>query len=104
MEGNLLVELFDYFTNNFPYLFRLFLDHLLMSVYDVLFADIIAVLIRIFIDRNSKLPGFVITLENIIKTIPALAMLAILMLVMGLGTNTVIMTAFLYPFFPIIKN
>lgn len=77
MEGNLLVELFDYFTNNFPYLFRLFLDHLLMSVYGVLFAAIIGVPIGIFIARYSKLSGFVITLANIIQTIPALAMLAI---------------------------
>ena len=104
MEGNLLVELFDYFTNNFPYLFRLFLDHLLMSVYGVLFAAIVGVPIGIFIARYSKLSGFVITLANIIQTIPALAMLAILMLVMGLGTNTVIMTVFLYALLPIIKN
>ena len=66
MEGNLLVELFDYFTNNFPYLFRLFLDHLLMSVYGVLFAAIVGVPIGIFIARYSKLSGFVITLANII--------------------------------------
>lgn len=104
MGENLIVELFNYFTNNFPYLFRLFMDHLLMSLYGVLFAAIVGVPIGIFIARYSKLSGVVITIANIIQTIPALAMIAILMLVMGLGTNTVIMTVFLYALLPIIKN
>ncbi len=104
MGENLIVELFNYFTNNFPYLFRLFMDHLLMSLYGVLFAAIVGVPIGIFIARYSKLSGVVITIANIIQTIPALAMIAILMLVMGLGTNTVIMTVFLYALLPIIKT
>src|SRR5699024_3961258 len=70
----------------------------------VLYDTNIKIQIEILIARYSKLSGFVITLANIIQTIPALAMLAILMLVMGLGTNTVIMTVFLYALLPIIKN
>ncbi len=41
---------------------------------------------------------------NIIQTIPSLAMLAILMLAFGLGTNTVIIALFLYSLLPILKN
>ena len=44
------------------------------------------------------------TLANIIQTVPVIAMLAILMLSMGLGMNTVIFTVFLYALLPIIKN
>lgn len=104
MTGNLLVDLYNYFVNNFPYLFSLFTDHLLMSVYGVLFASIVGIPIGILIARYTKISGIVITLANIIQTIPALAMLAILMIVMGLGTNTVIFTVFLYALLPIIKN
>ncbi len=45
-----------------------------------------------------------ISLANIIQTIPALAMLGVLMLVMGLGPNTVVFALFLYSLLPIIKN
>jgi ABC-type proline/glycine betaine transport systems, permease component len=75
-----------------------------MSVYGVLFAAIIGIPLGIFIARYAKLSGVIITIANIIQTIPALAMLSILMLVMGLGTNTVILTVFLYALLPIIKN
>ncbi len=38
--------------------------------------------------KYAKLSGFVITIANIIQTVPYSAMLAILMLVMGLGSET----------------
>ena len=104
MSGNLLQQLGEYYSTNFGYLMDLFLKHLLMSVYGVLFASIIGIPIGIFIARFSKLSWIVITIANIIQTVPVIAMLAILMLVMGLGPNTVVFTVFHYAHLPIIKN
>lgn len=104
MSGNIIVDFFNYFSVNGGYIFELFFDHLLMSVYGVLFASIIGIPIGIFIARFSKISGFVITLTNIIQTVPVIAMLAILMLVMGLGNNTVVLAVFLYALLPIVKN
>lgn len=104
MSGNLLQQLGEYYSTNFGYLMDLFLKHLLMSVYGVLFASIIGIPIGIFIARFSKLSWIVITIANIIQTVPVIAMLAILMLVMGLGPNTVVFTVFLYALLPIIKT
>lgn len=104
MEGNLLQQLVEYYSINFGYLWDLFLKHLLMSVYGVLFASIVGIPIGIVIARYSKFSGFIITIANIIQTVPVIAMLAILMLVMGLGTTTVVVTVFLYALLPIIKN
>ena len=75
-----------------------------MSVYGVLFASIIGIPLGIIIARFGKLSGVIITLANIIQTVPVIAMLAMLMLVIGLGINTVIFTVFLYALLPIIKN
>ena len=75
-----------------------------MSVYGVLFACIIGIPIGIFIAKYRRLSWPVITIANIIQTVPAIAMLAILMLAMGLGPTTVVVTVFLYSLLPIIKN
>ena len=104
MSGNLLQQLGEYYSTNFGYLMDLFFKHLLMSVYGVLFASIIGIPIGIFIARFSKLSWIVITIANIIQTVPVIAMLAILMLVMGLGPNTVVFTVLLYALLTIIKN
>ena len=53
----------------------------------------------ILLARYTKLSGFVITIANIIQTVPVIAMLAILMLVMGLGSETVVLTVFYMRYF-----
>lgn len=104
MEGNLFQQLIEYYSVNFGYLWDLFIKHLLMSVYGVLFAAIVGIPIGIVIARYKKLSWTIITIANIIQTVPVIAMLAILMLVMGLGPTTVVVTVFLYALLPIIKN
>ncbi|WP_251554280.1 ABC transporter permease [Neobacillus muris] len=93
-----------YYSQNGAYVWEQFYRHFLMSAYGVLFAAIVAIPLGIFIARHNKLSVWVISLANIVQTIPALAMLAVLMLVMGLGTNTVVFSLFLYSLLPIIKN
>ena len=104
MSGNIIQQLIEYYSVNFGYLWELFIKHLLMSVYGVIFAAIVGIPIGIFIARYSKLSWLIISIANIIQTVPVIAMLAILMLVMGLGPNTVVVTVFLYALLPIIKN
>ena len=101
---NTFEQLFYYFKENGLYVLELFFTHFYISVYGVLLAAIIGIPIGIFIAKNMKLAGFIITLANIIQTIPALALMAMIMLVLGLGKSTVIATVFLYSLLPIIKN
>lgn len=75
-----------------------------MSAYGVLFAAIVAIPVGIIIAKHHKLSKWVMSLANIIQTIPALAMLAVLMLVIGFGTTTVVSSLFLNSLLPILKN
>lgn len=101
---NTIQGLFDYYANNGGYVWEQFYRHFLMSAYGVIFAAIVAIPLGIIIARYRRLSTWVISLANIIQTIPALAMLSVLMLVMGLGTNTVVLSLFLYSLLPILKN
>ncbi|CUL38117.1 ABC transporter permease [Listeria monocytogenes] len=99
-----LKQLIDYYQTNGSYVMEEFWRHFLMSAYGVIFAAIIAIPLGVYIARKKRLAGWVIQIANIIQTIPALAMLAVLMLIMGLGTNTVVLSLFLYSLLPILKN
>ncbi|EFI83692.1 Putative osmoprotectant uptake system permease protein yehW [Listeria grayi] len=101
---NTLQQLIDYYQTNGSYVAFEFWRHFLMSIYGVLFAAIIAIPVGIYIARHKRLANWVIQFANIIQTIPALAMLAVLMLIMGLGTTTVVVALFLYSLLPILKN
>ncbi|MCE4956417.1 ABC transporter permease [Macrococcoides caseolyticum] len=101
---NTFEQFIHYFQDNAGYVFELFLEHFLISIYGVLLAAIVGIPIGIWIARHKKLVAPVIAIANIIQTIPAIALLALLMLALGLGKTTVITTVFLYSLLPIIKN
>ncbi|WP_461239395.1 ABC transporter permease [Paucilactobacillus sp. N302-9] len=105
MQGlNIWQQLWIYFSNNGMYVLSQFTRHFLISIYGVLFAAIVGIPVGILIARYKKLSPWVIGLVNVIQTIPSLAMLSIIMLGLGLGVNTVIVTVFLYSLLPIVKN
>lgn len=99
-----LRDLILYYSQNSGYVWTEFYRHFLMSAYGVFFAALVAIPLGILIARYSKLSGVVLTITNVIQTIPALAMLAVLMLVLGLGANTVVLALFLYSLLPILRN
>jgi osmoprotectant transport system permease protein len=101
---NLFQQFIYYFQQNGSYVMQQFIRHFLISIYGVLFAAVIGIPVGIFISRKRKMANWIIRLANIIQTVPSLAMLSILMLALGLGVNTVVVTVFLYSLLPIIKN
>ncbi|KZZ83623.1 ABC transporter permease [Bacillus sp. SJS] len=101
---NVLEQLWTYYSQNGAYVLHEFYRHFLMSAYGVFFAAIVGIPTGIFIARYRKLSKWIFSITNVIQTIPALAMLAVLMLVMGLGVNTVILSLFFYSLLPIIRN
>jgi osmoprotectant transport system permease protein len=99
-----LRQLWTYYVQNGSYVWVEFYRHFLMSAYGVFFAAIVAIPTGIFIAKRRRLAGWIFSLTNVVQTVPALAMLAMLMLVMGLGTTTVIVALFLYSLLPILRN
>ncbi|WP_125772237.1 ABC transporter permease [Companilactobacillus furfuricola] len=97
-------KLVFYFTHNGMYLLEQFGRHFLISFYGVLLAAIVGIPLGIYMANHFHLGDFIISIANVIQTIPSLAMLSIIMLWLGLGVNTVIVTIFLYSLLPILKN
>ncbi|WP_409022620.1 ABC transporter permease [Dellaglioa sp. P0083] len=101
---NTFDQLMSYFSNNGLYVLQEFTRHFLISIYGVIIAAIIGIPIGIFISKHHRLSDVAIGAANVIQTVPSLAMLSIIMLGLGLGVNTVIVTVALYSLLPILKN
>lgn len=101
---DLFEQIVYYFQQNGMYLLSQFFRQLLMTSYGVAFAIIVAVPLGFFIAHKRKTSSFIIGLANIIQTVPNLALLSVVMLVMGLGPNLVVFTIFLYSILPILRN
>lgn len=99
-----LEQLMTYVSQNSGYIWTQFYRHFLMAAYGVLFAALISIPLGILIAKYTKLSSWVLAFGSIIQTIPALGAMAVLMVVMGLGTTTVVTTLFLYSILPITQN
>src|SRR5699024_3426574 len=101
---DLFEQIVYYFQQNGMYLLSQFFRQLLMTSYGVVFAIIVAVPLGFFIAHKRKTSSFFLGLANSILTVPNLALLSVVMLVMGLGPNLVVFTIFLYSILPILRN
>lgn len=100
----MIQELLNYLSTNASYIMSQFMIHLYISVIGVVLTVIVGFPLGVFLSTNKKVAAFVIGGINIIQTIPSIGMLTILLILMGLGENTVIATVFFYSLLPIVNN
>lgn len=99
-----LLSFFDYFSKTWMKLLEMTYEHILMVLLGILFALIVGIPLGILCTKNKKFESVILALANMIQVIPSLAMLAVLMIIFGLGFNTVVIGLFLYSLLPIIRN
>src|SRR5699024_12844788 len=83
-------ELGLYMVENKSELIALTGTHILMVVYGIALALIVGIPLGILAARYEKLAPVILSLTNILQLVPSLAMLAILMIYLGLGFNTLV--------------
>lgn len=87
-----------------PGLLSSILEHLFITTAGVALATTAGLLIGILISKKTGIANLVLTVADIIQTVPTLALLALLMVIFGLGNTTVIIGLCLYSLLPVIRN
>lgn len=79
-------------------------EHLALSASGVGLALLVGIPLAILITRNQTVAGFTMAVTDVLQTIPSMALLAALMLFLGLGNSTLVVTLMLYSLLPIVRN
>jgi osmoprotectant transport system permease protein len=79
-------------------------EHLILTGISAAAAVLVGVPLGMLITRLLKLRGPVLGLAGVVQTIPSIAMLALLMIPLGLGVMPAIGALILYALLPIIRN
>lgn len=79
-------------------------EHLLITSAGIGISVLIGVPAGIFISKKPSFAAAVLTVADILQTIPSLALMALLMIVFGLGDTTVIIGLCFYSLLPVIRN
>lgn len=101
---NALMDFFSYLSNNWVDLLVMTYEHVGMVGLGVGLALVVGIPLGILCTKNNTFETIIISIANLIQVIPSLALLAMLMVIFGLGFNTVVIGLFLYSLLPIIRN
>lgn len=80
------------------------LQHLYLSILGTLIGTIVGFVLATWVRQRPRLAAVLISLAEIIQTIPGIALLAFLLLVFGLGDTTLIVGLSLYAILPVLQN
>ncbi|HLR03413.1 MAG TPA: ABC transporter permease [Virgibacillus sp.] len=98
------MDFLDYFSGVWVELLGMTVEHIGMVLLGVGLALVIGIPLGILCTKSNAMETIIISIANLIQVIPSLALLAMLMLIFGLGFNTVVIGLFLYSLLPIIRN
>lgn len=100
MNTNLWTYIFD----NLDLIWARTLEHVELTLIALGIAAALGITLGLLISRYKKLAGPILTVVNIVQTIPSLALLGLFIPLFGIGTLTAIVALFLYALLPIVRN
>ena len=80
------------------------LQHLYLTFSALVFAILVALPLGIFLYWNPKLANVFLYVAGLLQTIPSIALLAIMIPMLGIGSLPAIVALFLYALLPILRN
>lgn len=80
------------------------LEHIRISLTAVVCAGTLGVLTGAFISRHKKAAGIILSIINVIYTVPSISLLGFLIPFTGIGNKTAIIALTVYGLLPIVRN
>lgn len=99
-----LIGTIQYMSRSWGQILELTGEHLMMSASAILIAIAVGIPLSILMTRNQTLAVAIQNVINTIQTIPAISMLLVIMILLGLGYSTAIVALALYSLLPIVQN
>ena len=97
-------DLINTFNDNRADFFKAFVEHIQISLLSLIIAILIAIPLAIFLVNHKRTSEIILQITGIFQTIPSLALLAILIPFIGIGTIPAVIALVIYGLFPIIQN
>lgn len=94
----------DFFANQGEALLIAIGEHLLLSFVALALGILVAVPLGIWLSQVPKIANVVIGIASVLQTIPTLALLTLMVILLGVGKLPSIVALFIYSLLPILRN
>ncbi|MFU8795207.1 MAG: ABC transporter permease, partial [Dethiobacteria bacterium] len=102
--ASLLTRTITYLLRRSDIVWELLLEHIWLIVVSISIAIVISVLVGVIISYKTGPAVVVLTICQILMTIPSMAMLAFMVPIFGIGFTTGVVALILYSLLPIVRN
>ena len=97
-------ELIKLYIERYDFFLKLTLEHLKISGISIIIATLIGGILGILISEYKKTSTLVLSITNILYTIPSISLLGFLIPFSGIGNTTAIIALTIYALLPMIRN
>ena len=97
-------EVIKLYTDRSEWFLELIGAHILLSLTAIFCAGAIGLVLGIWISVHRKAAGPVLTIANILYTIPSISLLGLLIPFLGIGNPTAVVALTLYGIMPMVRN
>lgn len=104
MKGNIGIKIIDYFTNNMNTYLVSVKEHLVLSILALVVATIIGIPCGYACIKHKKYEKWIMSIFQILRIIPSLAVLILLIPIMGTGIKSAMIALVLLAVPPILMN
>lgn len=101
---NFILEIFKLYKERFDFFSELFIQHILLSLIAIFFITTIGIVLGVYITRNKRMAGIVLSIANFLYTIPSIALFGFLVALSGIGNKSALIALTVYGILPIIRN
>ena len=97
-------DVFNLYVERWEFFLELLIEHVIITLIAVSIITVIGLGLGIYMTKNEKLAGVVLTLTNFLYTIPSIALFGFLVTLTGIGNKSAIIALVMYGMLPIIRN
>lgn len=100
----MIADMFGLLQSRWDFFLNLLLEHLQISVFSIVIAMFIGLMIGIAISEFPKSSKIVVGIINFIYTIPSISLLGFLIPLSGIGNATAMIALTVYALLPMVRN
>lgn len=101
---NFILEIFKLYKERFDFFSELLIQHIVLSLTAIVFITIIGIVLGVYITRNKRASGILLSITNFLYTIPSIALFGFLVALSGIGNTSALIALTVYGVLPIIRN
>jgi osmoprotectant transport system permease protein len=94
----------DLYKERWEFFLKLFIEHIYLTFVAIVIISVIGIILGIIMTRSRTIANIIMTIVNLIYTIPSIALFGFFVSITGIGFKSALIALVIYGLLPIIRN